>query len=162
MKSLYNLESEYLRIAEALTEGEVTEELEQALQINQSELQAKGLAYGHMIKSIEYDVDIIDVEIARLEAIRNSRKNALDRLKTNLKGAMELYGIVELKSPTMKVSFRKSESVVVNDLSQLEERFIKVSPPVKTADKVAIKQAIKDGEDVQGAEIVINNNLTIK
>jgi CRISPR/Cas system type I-B associated protein Csh2 (Cas7 group RAMP superfamily) len=161
MKSLYNLESEYLRIAEALTEGEVTEELEQALQINQSELQAKGLAYGHMIKSLEYDVDIIDVEIARLEAIRNSRKNALDRLKTNLKGAMELYGIVELKSPTMKVSFRKSESVVVNDLSQLEERFVKTQVS-KTADKVAIKQAIKDGEDVQGAELVINQSLQIK
>ena len=161
MKSLYNLESEYLRIAEALTEGEVTEELEQALQINQSELQAKGLAYGHMIKSLEYDVDIIDVEIARLEAIRNSRKNALDRLKTNLKGAMELYGIVELKSPTMKVSFRKSESVVVNDLSQLESRFVKTKL-TKEADKVAIKQAIKDGESILGAELVINNNIQIK
>jgi NDP-sugar pyrophosphorylase family protein len=161
MKSLYQISSEYLQLAEALTNDELTVESESQLQINQQELQAKGLAYGYLIKEFEYDIDTIDSEIARLEALKTSRKNALDRLKTTLKGAMELYGILELKSPTLKVNFRKSESVIIQDMSQLDSRFIRVKT-TKEPDKTAIKQAIKEGQSVQGAELVINNNLQIK
>lgn len=160
-KSLYAIQTEYLQLAEALENDELTVELESQLTINQNELQAKGLAYGYIAKEFEYDIDIIDAEIARLNAMKTTRKNALDRLKATLKGAMELYGIVELKSPTLKISFRKSESVIIQDMSQLDERFIKTKT-TKDVDKVAIKQAIKDGEAVQGAELVTNNNIQIK
>ena len=161
MKSLYVIESEYLRIAEALVNDELTVELESQIAINQNELQAKGLAYGHMIKEMQYDMDIIDVEIARLEAIRNSRNNALERLKSNLKGAMELYGILELKSPTMKVSFRKSESVNIIDIDALPKEYITVKT-TEMPDKTAIKRAIKEGTEITGAELVINQNLQIR
>ena len=160
-KSLYQIESEYLRIAEALVNNELTVELESQIAINQNELQAKGMAYGYMIKEMQYDMDIIDVEIARLEAIRNSRNNALERLKSNLKGAMELYGILELKSPTMKVSFRKSESVNIVDIDALPKEYITVKT-TEMPDKTAIKRALKEGTDIAGAELVINQNLQIR
>jgi len=160
-KSLYNIQAEYLQIADALANDELTPELENQLAINQQELQAKGMAYGYIIKDFEYDIDTIDAEIARLQALKNVRKNALDRLKQTLKGAMELYGIVELKSPTLKVNFRKSESVIIQDLSLIDDKFIRTKT-TKEPDKTAIKQAIKDGEVVIGAELIINNNIQIK
>jgi hypothetical protein len=160
-KSLYNIQAEYLQIADALANDELTPELENQLAINQQELQAKGMAYGYIIKDFEYDIDTIDAEIARLQALKNVRKNALDRLKQTLKSAMELYGIVELKSPTLKVNFRKSESVIIQDLSLIDDKFIRTKT-TKEPDKTAIKQAIKDGEVVIGAELIINNNIQIK
>ena len=160
-KSLYAIQSEYLQLAEALENDELTVELESQLTINQNELQAKGMAYGYMIKGFEYDNDIIDIEIKRLTQLKKVRENALERLKTSLKGAMELYGIVELKSPTLTVNFRKSESINITDIELLDKAYITVKT-TEMPNKAEIKQAIKEGKEVPGAELVVNQNLQIK
>ena len=160
-KSLYLIESEYLRIAEALTEGEVTEELEQALQINQSELQAKGLNIAWVIKKITADRKTAIEERDRINDIISSYDKVIEKLSSNLKGAMELYGILELKSPTLKVNFRKSESVNIIDIDALPKEYITVKT-TEMPDKTAIKRALKEGTDIAGAELVINQNLQIR
>ena len=48
----------------------------------------------------------------------------------------------------------------VIDMSRLPSEFLKYSEP--TADKTAIKAAIKEGKEVAGAEILVKNNLQIK
>ena len=74
---------------------------------------------------------------------------------------MEEFGINKIKSETLQLSFRKSESVEVFDESLVDEKFKKVKTEI-SLDKTAIKNAIKNGEDVQGAKIVEKNNLQIK
>lgn len=58
-----------------------------------------------------------------------------------------------------RLSFRKSESVVVDDVEKLEEKYIVVK---KQADKTAIKKAIKGGETPTGTRLIVSNNLQIK
>ena len=157
--NLYNIKNEYLQIAHKLTEGELTPELEQALIITQENLQEKAINYGYVIKNFESEVNIIEEEIKRLNALKKARQNAVDKLKTNISDAMQLFGILEVKAPTFKMNFRKSESVEI--FEGLDQEFIteKVS---YQPDKIAIKNAIKEGRTVNGAALVTNLNLQIK
>jgi len=160
---LYQIEQEYMLLADEIinNEGELTPELEQRLTINQDQLEAKGKGYGYIIRDIEAEIDAIDIEIKRLTAMKKSRNNAVDRLKTTLSDAMQLYSITELKTPTLKINFRKSESVEVADLNLLESEYKKVVT-TESADKTAIKEAIKNGIQVTGAVLKQNLNLQIK
>jgi hypothetical protein len=51
-KSLFNISKEAIELASLLEEGEYTPEIEQALAINQNELQEKAINYGYVVKSL--------------------------------------------------------------------------------------------------------------
>ena len=161
--SLFQIEQEYKEIAEQLIEleGEPTPELEASLIINQQNLETKSTNYGIVIKQMDYEVGIIDSEIKRLNALKKQRTNAIERLENNIKNAMEIFGMSEIKTPLMKLSFRKSESVEVENIDLLDKEFVSEKITF-TADKTKIKAAIKEGRTVQGATLQINNNLQIK
>lgn len=161
--ALYQIEQEYLNIVQSIIDagGEITEEQETALSISKEQLQNKGVCYGFIVKELEGNIDLIDLEIKRLNALKKPLVNSIDRLKNNLSQAMQMFEVTELKTPLLKINFRKSESVEIDDLALLDSNYIKVVT-TKTADKVAIKEAIKQGENVQGAVLVTNQNLQIK
>jgi len=160
---LYQIEQEYMILADEIinNEGELSLELEERLMINHDQLEAKGKGYGYIIKDIESEIDAIDVELKRLAALKKQRTNAVDKLKTSLSQAMQLFDISELKTPTLKINFRKSESVEVDDLNLLESEYKKVTI-TEAPDKTAIKDAIKNGIQVTGAVLKTNLNLQIK
>ena len=64
------------------------------------------------------------------------------------------------KSTRVNISYRKSSSVVVDDVLNLPPRFVKFKDP--EPDKIAIKEAIKNGEEVNGARIENNVSIIIK
>ncbi len=162
MSNIYQIQQEYLSITDQLIEsgGELSPEIEQALAINKAEIENKARNYGYVVKSLENDVDAIDEEIKRLNALKLARNKTIDVLKTTVKDAMQLYGIEEIKTSTLKLSFRKSESVEVNQ-DIISESYCN-QKIVLTPDKARIKEAIKNGVCVTGANIIINYNLQIK
>jgi hypothetical protein len=160
--NIYQIEQEYLVLSNDIIEagGEITPELETALAINKEQLQNKGINYGYVIKSLENDITAIEEEIKRLNALKSSRTKTTDLLKSTIKQAMQLYGIEELKTPTLKINFRKSESVEVDD-SVLDVIYFN-HKVVLTPDKTRIKEDIKSGKEVVGAVLNVNFNLQIK
>ena len=60
----------------------------------------------------------------------------------------------------VQISFRRSSSVVVPDIEQLADEYKKFGAP--TANKTAIKDALKLGVDVQGAYLEENTSMVIK
>lgn len=161
MKSLYVINQEMQDIASLLEEGELTFELEQALIISQTELQEKAISYAYCIKAADDDVTAINEEIKRLQAIKASKATAIDRMKEAISNAMKLHNIDSVKSPTLSLSFRKSESIEVDEIGQLDPIFLNEKVTI-TADKIRIKAAIKAGDNITGARISINYNLQIK
>ena len=161
--ALYQIEQEYLNIVQSIIDagGEITEEQETALSISKEQLQNKGVCYGFIVKELEGNIDLIDLEIKRLNALKKHLVNSIDRLKNNLSQAMQMFEVTELKTPLLKINFRKSESIEVTDIDLLDADFVKTTI-TKAADKIAIKEAIKSGENVQGAVLVTNQNLQIK
>ena len=161
MANLYEITMDALELASLLETEELTPELEQALVINQEQLQAKAGNYAKVIANIQSDADAIDNEIKRLKAMKESKERAIDRLKSAVKNAMLISNIEKIESPLFKLSIRKSEAVEVHIVEALPSAFINVKNVV-TADKVAIKEAIKRGEHVTGAILIENFNLQIK
>jgi hypothetical protein len=160
--NIYQIEQEYLVLSNDIIEagGEITPELETALAINKEQLQNKGINYGFVIKSLENDISTIEEEIKRLNALKSSRTKTTELLKSTIKQAMQLYGIEEIKTPTLKINFRKSESVEVDD-TILDVNYFN-HKVVSTPDKTAIKEAIKSGKNITGAVLNVNFNLQIK
>lgn len=162
MKTLYNINNDYLELISQVeqAEGVLTPELEQALIINKSELEVKSIAYIEIIKQRESLNERIDNEIKRLQALKKSNDTLVSKLKNNLLNAVNLFGNYE--AGFIKLSTRKSKQVVVDyDVNDLPKQY-KVVKVTETADKVAIKKAIESGETVYGCRLVENVNLSIK
>jgi hypothetical protein len=162
-KSIYQISNEFLVIQNQLIEqdGEFTDDQFNALAINEAELENKAVGYSFVIKDLDDDVEAINNEIKRLTQLKKARENAADRLKTTISNAMNLYGRDEIKTAIVKLSFRASESVFCDDVNALpaEYKTIKVT---EAADKVKIKEALKNGEAVVGCSLVSNKSLQIK
>jgi hypothetical protein len=161
--NLFNIQHEYLLLINQIIEngGEITPQQELNLQITRDQLQDKGTNYAFVIKKLDAECDIIDAEIKRLTELKKVRQNACERLKSNISHAMQIFEVDKIESPLIKLSFRKSQSVNVADVNSLpnEYKTIKVT---EQADKMKIKQALLNGEKIEGCEIVNNNNLQIK
>jgi hypothetical protein len=160
-KSLYNIEQEYLEIANQLEDGELSPELETALAINERELQGKAIAYAYVIKEAEDTVSIIDAEIKRLQGLKKTEQNKAQRLKDTIQNAMELYGITEIKTETLKLNFRRSEGVVGSN-EWLTDDLVTIVPEQRKPNLVAIKAAIKEGIEIEGYSIEERYSLQIK
>lgn len=161
--TIYQIEQSYNQLAEELIDngGELTPELEQQLAITEEQLQNKSVAYSFVIKQMDADIETIDAEIKRLQNAKKQREKASEYLKERIKHAMELFNIEEIKTPLVKINFRKSETVEVEDVNALPNVYKNVKV-VETADKAMIKEAIKNGAKIHGCSIVQHKNLQIK
>jgi len=160
-QSLYHIETEYRSLIDQVeqAEGELTEELEQALQINETQLQSKSIAYLEFIQSKETFNSRIDDEIKRLQAMKKRNANLVSKLKNRLLDAVKLFGNFEVG--LTKFGTRKSQQVVVEvNANELDGEFKTITITEK-ADKKAIKDAIKRGESVEGCELIDVLNLKI-
>jgi hypothetical protein len=160
-KTIYEISKESLEIISLLEENELTKELEEKLLINQNEIQTKSVQYSYIIKTFDYELDAIDQEIKRLQAMKKAKENAIDRMKESVLNAMNIYGIEKVATPTLSISIRKSESINIVNEDQVSDAFKKEKVTI-SIDKVAIKNAIKAGQFVAGATLESNQNLQIK
>jgi len=161
--TIYQIEKNYIQLAEELIDngGELTPELSEALAITEEQLQNKAVAYSFVIKEMDGEVEIIENEIKRLQAMKKARENASERLKSNIKQAMQLFNIEEIKTPLVKINFRKSKSVSVDDVNALPKEYKTVTVE-ETANKKEIKAVLENGGTIIGCRIVENKNLQIR
>jgi hypothetical protein len=101
----------------------------------------------------------ITQEIERLNNMKKVVERRAERLKEIISRAMIAHDIKEVKTDLFKVSFLKSEAVLVDE-ALLDEKYL-ITKVTKQADKVAIKKAIKNGEEVIGASLEQRQNLQI-
>ena len=159
--NLYEITQEAQYLAALLETEELTPELEAELLINQEQLQIKGINYAKVISNYQSESDAIDAEIKRLKTMKESRDKKVTWLTESLKKAMLVSGIEKIESPLFKISLRRSEAVEVEIPEALPVDW-QVKKITITADKVAIKKAIKEGYSITGARLVENFNLSIK
>jgi hypothetical protein len=141
--------------------GELTDELQDQLQITESQMKQKASGYAQVIRAMKYDNDVVDAEIKRLQAIKKVRKNTTERLENALSDAMQQFELDVIDTPTTKISFRSSQSVEITDENAIDKQF-KTQIITTKIDKMEIKRAIKGGATVDGAELITNKNLQIK
>lgn len=159
-KTLYGITHEHKMLMAHIEEmeGEITPEVEDMLVINESEIEVKSIAYLTVIKKKEAFMSQIDEEIKRLQVMKRIEGNVIDRLKGSLLDAVKAFGTIETKFN--KFGTRKSQTVEIKDVNSLPKEY-KVVTVTERADKSAIKKALKDGDEIKGAELKNHLNLKI-
>jgi len=157
--NLYEINQEIDRAIQNCIDPETGEILDDT-----SELDALTLARDEKIeniacyiKNLKADAEAIRTEEKKLAERRKTCENRAEWLKKYL--ANNLQG-EKFKSPRVAVSWRRSQAVVVEDIRKLPEDYLRYKDP--EPDKTAIKDAIKKGFDVEGAELVDNLSMVIK
>lgn len=154
MASLYEINQDIMNCIDFETGEILDDEKLQELQMEKSE-KIENIALW--IKNLESETKAIKDEINVLRERNELKERKIEKLK------QYLTGNVEKKFETSKViiSYRKSVSVNITDESKLEEKYIKTK--IETSvDKMAIKEAIKNGITVSGAELIEKQNIQIK
>ena len=111
------------------------------------------------IKNIAAEVTAIKTEEATLKERRERLEKKRDGLTEWLRQALDGE---KFETARCQVSYRKSEAVKIDDavfFKRPAARFIKIT---KTADKTAIKAALKAGEKIRGASLEEKQNMSIK
>lgn len=161
MGTLYNIQNDYASLMDAIEdqEGVLTEQQNEALIINEKELQSKSISYLEVIRGREAFITTVDDEIKRLQALKKRNNTLVDTLKNNLLSAVNLFG--EFTVGTVTFSTRKSESVIVEDVNSLPKEY-KTVKVTETANKVELKKALKGGEDIEGVSMSTNFKIAFK
>lgn len=165
--SLYNLSEDMQKLKCELIDtaddetGEVNQDVLQQLQLTKLELDNKAIGYAYVLKSIDDEEEAYKREIERLTLRKKQLTNAKTRLKNALIDAMTKNEITEIKGQLLTLKLRKSESVEITDYDKLNHKYKRTKVLIEP-DKIAIKEAIKAGTVVEGAELKTNQNLQIK
>lgn len=154
MANLYEINEEILNCVDMET-GEIidTERLEQ-LQLA-FDNKVEGIALW--IKNLLSDAEAIKAEKDKLAERQKACENKAKNLKEYLS---KFLGGQKFKTPKVSISYRKSESVEVTDISKLDDDYLKFAEP--TVDKTKVKKALKAGTALQGVVLVENQNIQIK
>lgn len=109
------------------------------------------------IKNLTADAEALKAEKQSFAERQKAAENKVESLKKYL--ATYLAG-QKFSTPRVAISFRKTASVNVTDMTAIPKEYLKFAEP--TADKNAIKAAIKAGTSVAGAELVEGKSMSIK
>ena len=174
MANLYDIDERLVTLLEEhfdIEDGvvyETEDELAKKIDEVALDLDKKIENIGCYIKNLESDVEAIKKEEDNLKARRKSAENKIEGLKRYLNGYLSACypndtdrAKWKFKSPKVVLGYRRSTSVEVPDIEKLDKNFIKLKTEV-SADKTAIKDAIKSGKEVIGAFLKENINLNIK
>lgn len=163
---LYALANDYIALMQAIDNDELPEEcIADTLEAITGEIEIKADNIACMLKNIEAEVKAIKEEEANLATRRKTKEKAYDRLKEYLSATLQSLSIDKVETARNKITFRKSESVEIDDTfiewaQKNREDLLKYSAP--TADKTEIKKLLKDGAELQGAQLISKSNIQIK
>ena len=130
----------------------------EALEALEMERDAKIENIGIWIKELTANAEAIKVEKLKLAEREKSARNKAE----SLKGFLTVYlDGKKFETARVAIKFRNVESVSVPDVAMLPAEYIRTKI-TNEADKTAIKNAIKTGEVVAGAELVKKQSISIK
>ena len=109
------------------------------------------------IKNLKAEAEALKAEKDAFAKRQKSVENKMDSLKKYISNYLEGTAF---ESSKVKVSFRKSEALEVTDIYKIPDEYLKFKEP--DVDKMAIKQAMKQGKEFEGVELVTNYSMQIK
>lgn len=165
--TLYELTNEQQYLYDLITSGQAVDEetgevdatvLEQ-IEMTEKDIDKKIEGTAVFIKQLESDAEALKQEKLRLEKRQKTLLNTAERLRNGLLYNMVAQGKSYFSTTKAGITIKDSEYVNILDESKIPEQYIKVK---KEVSKVDIKNAIKAGQEVQGAELATRKNITIK
>lgn len=161
--NLYELNNNYnnlLEVLENTDDQNVIGLLETSLNEIREDKKTKVDNIVKFIKNLEGQASILKVEERNLADKRKAIENKVKNLKTYLQNVVGTTENRKLEGNIFKISIRTNrESVSIVDESLVPKRYFK---KVISVDKTAIAEAVKNGERVEGIEMVRSESLSIR
>ena len=164
---LYELTTDFLSFVEAVDNDEIPEEaIADTLESIELAIEDKADNMACLLKNLDAEITAFKTEENRLAERRKAKEKTYDRIKDYLAENLQRVGIDKMETVRNKITFRKSESVEVDEVAFIKwaekERDDLLTYSEPKVNKTAVKKALKDGAKVVGASIVTRQNLQIK
>lgn len=115
-----------------------------------------------LIRSLDADVEAYNNEIKRLSDRKRVAENKIKSVKAYLQSNMEQLGKEKFKTELFSFGIQNNPAGVdITNEQAIPVEFITVET-VKKIDKRGLIQALKDGEDISGAELKQSRSLRIR
>ena len=132
----------------------------QALDEWQGEFNEKVDNIVRYMRNLTREAEAIEAEEKELYKKRKTLENKADRLKAYIAANMAGLGLRELKAGLFKLRFQPTAPAIsIVDESAVPEKFHRVKVEI---DKLAIRDALKYGEEVPGIELQRGEALVIR
>jgi len=161
MSSLYEIAVMYRQVLDM--EPESDDEfgaMMTALDEIQGELTEKADNIVRYMRNLNAEAEALKAEETALYKKRKAAENKAERLKAYLAAQMTLCGLRELRAGLFKLRFQPTAPAIsIVDESAVPEKFHRVKVEI---DKLAIRDALKNGEEVPGIEVQRGETLVIR
>ena len=152
MANIYEIVSDYLKIMQMMEDPELDPQtLADTMEGIEGELEIKAENYAKVMKNLEGDINSIKAEIERLTNKKKTLENNIKNMKSALQGAMEITGKTKFKTDLFSFGIQKNAPSVIidaSDVNNIPPDYLKFREP--EVNKTAIKEAILNGEDLEG------------
>lgn len=171
MTSLYNIGNELESIVSDVTtllengadpSSAEVQELLQKMVAQESDWDKKAVNVAKYLQYVKQQQEVIKAEIDRLDKKSKQMQSQYNNLHDLLLFQMQSFGKTEIKDPILSIKVRDNPfSLFIQDESVIPEKYKKEKVTV-TVDKTAIRNAIKNGEDIDGADLISSQRLEFK
>jgi hypothetical protein len=156
-----------MALMQAIDNDELPEEaVADTLEAITAGIEEKADSIACLLKNLDADCKAIKAEEERLAERRKAKEKSIERIKQYLSSTLQNAGIDKVETARNRITFRKSEVVEIVDevfiqwAQKNRDNLLTYAEP--KANKTAIKYALKDGVEIVGAELRVNNNIQIK
>lgn len=156
--NLYELSTAFQQVQNMDLDPEV---MQDTLDSIEDAIENKAENIAKLVRNLESDVSAYKEEEDRLKTKRQATENKVKWLKTYLEDNMKLTGKTKFKSGMFNFSIQKNPaSVNITDEKIIPEEFLIQQPP--KVDKTSLKEILKRGIEVPGAELKQTEGLRIR
>lgn len=160
MSSLISLAQEYQEILKEieLAEGQLSEALENRLAENLQKSAEKVSNYVLMLDMLSNKSKFISEQIKKAQDYKAQIDSKIEFLESIAMRVIETTGRLEGNNGSW-ISSRKNVKVHISDETKIPPTFYKIKTEL---DKAAIKEALKNGEQVEGAVLMETKHISWK
>lgn len=165
MATLYEIDQAILAVIETgyqvdMETGEILFDCDD-LENLQAEKDRKLEGCACYVKNLLAECEALRNEEMALAVRRKQKEKRIEHMKTYIAASMKLDDLSKFETPKCKLSFRKSTALEITDESRIPRNYTNEVITYKP-DKARIKDAIKLGAFVPGAQLVERKNLQLK
>ena len=152
--NLYEIDSEILGCVD-ITTGEIFDEDKFESLVMEREKKVENICLW--IKNLKAEIEALKAEKDAFAKRQKSAENKMESLKRYITGYLDG---ASFESAKVKVSFRKSESIEIEEGTIIPDEYLRFKEP--EVNKTDLKNALKAGIHIQGVQLVENQNIQIK
>lgn len=161
MVSLYEMEQQYQELLDDMSGSpEDLEAWNALLDELTGSIDVKVTNIAMVVKQLESEKEAIAAEVRRLQDKKKTRENKVDRLKAYMLEGMRLAGIQKTTDVRAAVRIQKNPPKL-HILNEEDIPSVYFTPQRPKLDTSSIKDALKDGDDIPGVELVQEEGVRI-